>query len=178
MADITSVSTMKRALKETEVKLVAELMKNSRRSDRELATLLEVSQPTVSRIRQRLEKEGMIDYTGIPDLARLGYGIIAVVLGKRDFAKHPENLIEIARDFVGKHPNIIFCSSGEGLNYDVISISIHKDYSDYSKFISEAVFQGGQAVRAESFLIDTSSERIVRHLSLKPFAEYMIKKKG
>jgi DNA-binding Lrp family transcriptional regulator len=43
-------------------------MKNSRRSDRQLAKALGVSQPTVSRTLERLEKQGMIrEYTVIPN---------------------------------------------------------------------------------------------------------------
>ena len=164
-------------MKEVELRLICELVRNSRRSDRELATLLDVSQPTVSRIRQRLEKVGMIEYSGVPDLAKLGYEIIAVVLGKRDHAKYPESLVQVARDFVKQHPNIIFAADGNGLDYDVISISIHKDYSDYSKFMNEVRSQAGETMKADSFLINTSSEGIVQHLSLKPFAEQLIKEK-
>lgn len=43
-------------MKEVELRLAAELMKNSRRSDRELAKALKVSQPTVSRMRNKLER--------------------------------------------------------------------------------------------------------------------------
>jgi DNA-binding Lrp family transcriptional regulator len=47
-----------------DLKLIAELMKNSKQSDRELAKKLGVSQPTVTRTRTRLEKEGYIkEYT-------------------------------------------------------------------------------------------------------------------
>lgn len=44
-------------MKDVELKLISELLKNSRRSDRELAKTLGVSQPTVSRTLKRLEKE-------------------------------------------------------------------------------------------------------------------------
>jgi len=47
-------------LKDVELQLVSELMKNSRRSDRELARSLGVSQPTVSRIIKKLEGKGII----------------------------------------------------------------------------------------------------------------------
>jgi DNA-binding Lrp family transcriptional regulator len=47
-------------MKDVELKLVSELMKNSRRSDRELAKAVGVSQPTVSRLVKRLEKDGLI----------------------------------------------------------------------------------------------------------------------
>ena len=55
-------------MKEVELKLISELMKNSRRSDREVAKAIGISQPTVSRTISRLEKEGVIkEYTIIPD---------------------------------------------------------------------------------------------------------------
>lgn len=61
------------------MKLIPELMRNSRRSDRELARILGTSQPTVTRIRTKLEKEGFIrEYTIIPDFCRIGYTLIAI----------------------------------------------------------------------------------------------------
>ena len=70
-------------LKDVELKLIAELSKNSRRSDRELAKQLRVSQPSVTRIRNKLEKEGIIrEYTVIPDSSRLGYQMASVTLAK------------------------------------------------------------------------------------------------
>jgi DNA-binding Lrp family transcriptional regulator len=47
-------------LREVELRLISELMKNSRKSDRELARTIGTSQPTVTRTRNRLEKEGYI----------------------------------------------------------------------------------------------------------------------
>jgi DNA-binding Lrp family transcriptional regulator len=74
---------MKKALKDVELRPISELMKNSRRSDRELAKVLAVSQPTVTRIRTRLEKEGCIkEYTMIPDFSQLGYQMMDVTLLK------------------------------------------------------------------------------------------------
>lgn len=105
-------------MKDIELRLISELVKNSRRSDRELARVLRVSQLTVTRTRARLEKEGMIDYGGIPNLAKLGYEIIAVVFGKRDFQKHPESIIQTARDFAKRHSNIVFAA--DGLDLDMI----------------------------------------------------------
>ena len=87
-------------MKDIELKLISELVKNSRRSDRELAKAIGISQPTVSRMRVRLEKEGLIDYSAVPNLAKLGFEIIAVVLGKRDYQKQPENYPQKIKDFV------------------------------------------------------------------------------
>ena len=154
-------------MKDVELKLVCELTRNSRKSDRELAKAINVSQPTVSRIRKKLEKEGMIDYSGIPNLAKLGYGIVAVVFGKRDYQKHPEIVTQKAKDFVKQHPNIIFGAAGLGLGYDRISISIHKDYSDYFKFIQEIRVAWEGLMSVDSFLIDLTSKDVVQPLSLK-----------
>jgi len=102
-------------LKDIELRLISELVKNSRRSDRELAKAIGISQPTVSRIRMRLEKQGLIDYSAVPNLAKLGFEIIAVVLGKRNYQKYPETNVQKAQDFAKRHPNIIFTASGSGL---------------------------------------------------------------
>jgi DNA-binding Lrp family transcriptional regulator len=164
-------------LKDIELRLISELTKNSRRSDRQLAKVLGVSQPTISTTRMRLEREGMIDYTGVPNLNKLGYEIVAVVFGIRDHQKYPESVIQKARDFAEQHPNIIFAADGIGLGYDVMSVSIHKDYSDYAKFMEEMRAEAGQTMRVDSFLINLASEGIVQHLSLKHFAEHLTKKK-
>jgi DNA-binding Lrp family transcriptional regulator len=66
-------------MKEIELKFVSELMKNSRRSDRELSKVLGISQPTVTRLRTRLEREGVIkEYTVIPDFRKIGYHLLGL----------------------------------------------------------------------------------------------------
>jgi DNA-binding Lrp family transcriptional regulator len=163
-------------LKDVELKLISELIKNSRRSDRELAKAIGISQPTVSRIRVRLEKQGIIDYSAVPDLAKLGFEIIAVSLGKRDYTKQPEINTQKARDFVKRYPNIIFTASGSGLGNDRIVISIHRSYSDYSKFMQEGNAEWAGWVDMNSFLISLTGKDVVQPLSLKPFAEHLTKK--
>ena len=66
-------------MREIEWKVLSELMKNSRRSDRELARAMKSSQPTVTKARRKLEKQGYIEeYTMIPHFDKLGYEILAV----------------------------------------------------------------------------------------------------
>ena len=63
------------------MRLIAELVKNSRRSDRELAKVLRASQPTVTRARRRLENEGYLrEYTVIPDFNKVGFQLAAFIL--------------------------------------------------------------------------------------------------
>lgn len=164
-------------MKEVELKLICELMKNSRRSDRELAKSIGISQPTVSRIRSKLEKEGMLNYTTIPDLAKLGFGILAVVFGKRNFEKAPGSHIQKAIDYAREHPNIIFGAAGQGLGFDRVSISIHRDYSDYVKFVEETRTAWVEIMDVESFLIDLNSKDTGQPLSLKPFAKWLMERK-
>jgi len=64
-------------MKETEKKLLSELLRNSKRSDRELARAMDISQPTITRTRQKLEREGFVrDYTIVPDWRKLGFEIM------------------------------------------------------------------------------------------------------
>ena len=160
-------------MKDIELRLVSELIKNSRRSDRQLAKALGVSQPTVTRTRVRLEKQGLIDYSAVPDLAKLGFGIISVTLGKRDYQKYPEINLQKAKDFAERHPEIIFGASGNGLGYDRISVSIHRSYSDYSKFVQEVRNEWVGIMDVDSFLISLSSKEVVQPLSLKRFADHL-----
>jgi len=160
-------------VKDIELRLVSELVKNSRRSDRELAKALGVSQPTVSRVRVRLEKQGLIDYSAIPNMAKLGFEIIAVTFGKRNYQKHPDINLQKAEDFAERHPEIIFGASGSGLGYDRILISIHRSYSDYSKFSQEMRNEWTGIMDTQSFIINLKSKDIVRLLSLKHLAEHL-----
>ena len=57
-------------LKQIDYKLLFELMKNSHRSDRQLAKALGVSQPTVTRRRAILEKDYIEGYTVIPKFGK------------------------------------------------------------------------------------------------------------
>jgi DNA-binding Lrp family transcriptional regulator len=81
-------------MKDLEIRLISELMKNSRRSDRQIAKELGVSQPTVSRTIARLEKECILrEYTAIPDFRRLGYNLAAITFGnvKKQVKKKRQN---------------------------------------------------------------------------------------
>ena len=151
--------------------MVSELVRNCRRSDRELARVLHVSQPTVTRTRARLEKQGLVDYGASPNLAKLGYKIMAVVFGKRDYEKHPEDVFQKAKSFVERHSNMIFVSDGNGLDHDRITISIHKSYSDYSVFMQEMRAEVKDIMSLESFLIDLTTENVLRPFSRKQLAD-------
>jgi DNA-binding Lrp family transcriptional regulator len=124
--------------------LLQELIKNSKRSDRDLAKILDVSQPTLTRMRKRLEKEGYIlDYTAIPNMTKLGFEIIAFTFLNIDRfdAKTGEldtTLGENAHKWVTHNSKIIFGAGGEGLEgKNCVMVSVHRDFTDFSDFISD-----------------------------------------
>jgi DNA-binding Lrp family transcriptional regulator len=124
------------AKKEKDLKLLLELISGARRSDRELAKALKISQPTVSRKRKDLEKEDFIrEYTVIPNLEKLGYEIIAFTFMM--FAEDRPALFEKAREWTSKQPCVIFANNGEGLGMNSTMVSVHKNYASYSELITQ-----------------------------------------
>jgi len=120
--------------KELSEKLLRELLKNSKRSDRDLAKILKVSQPTITRTRHKLEKSGIVqDYTIIPNFREMGFEILALTFVKmRPEILSPE-VMEEARKYAAKWPNAIFASTGEGLGMTGVVMSFHKDYTGYHR---------------------------------------------
>jgi DNA-binding Lrp family transcriptional regulator len=115
-------------------KLLRELLKNSKRSDRELAELLKVSQPTITRTRHKLEREGAIqDYTITPDFRKMGFELIAITLLKMKPHIHLPEMTEKARAYTEQYPNAVFVGRGEGFGMDSIVISFHESFTDYTR---------------------------------------------
>jgi DNA-binding Lrp family transcriptional regulator len=128
-------------LKEIERKLLSELIKTSRRSDRELSKAIGTSQPTATRIRTKLEKEGYIrEYTAIPNLSKVGYAILALTfmkLGAKNTLppKDIEEFRKMRYDAMSKDSSaIMLVKRGMGMGYDAVVMSLHQDYSSCDKF--------------------------------------------
>jgi len=120
-------------------KLLRELLKNSKRSDRELAKILKVSQPTITRIRHKLEKSGLIqDYTVVPDFKKMGFELMTILLVKiRPEAMTPE-IIGKAKEYAAKgYPNVILSTLGEGMGMNGVAISFHKSYGEFQRQLNE-----------------------------------------
>ena len=124
--------------KELARQLLRELLKNSKRSDRELAKVLKVSQPTITRARRKLEREGIVqDYTVTPNFRKMGFEILALTFMKmRPEILSPE-VMEEARKYAAKFPNGIFVSTGEGLGMTTVIIAFHRNYTDYHKHLNQ-----------------------------------------
>ncbi len=148
------------------MQLLQELVKNSKRSDRDLAKLLNVSQPTLTRMRKRLEKDNFIlDYTAIPNMSKLGFEIVAFTFFDIDrFDPKTGELDKVigerSHKWVGNNSKIIFAAGGEGLHgKNCMMISVHRDFTDYTDFVSDMRGQWASKIRdMESFLVSLKAK--------------------
>jgi len=170
-------------MKDIELRLISELMKNSRRSDRELAKIIGVSQPTVSRTIKRLEKEGCIkEYTAIPDFTKLGFEIMSVSFAKLKGPISEEKLKEMRKQFAQtllREPiSTIVAMSGMGCNADRVIIAFHENYSEYKQFLDKIKQHPAVAVeQISSFLINLNDRSHYRPLTLSHLGDYVTYKK-
>ena len=168
------------SLRDIKIRLISELMKNSRRSDRELAKAIGTSQPTVSRLIKKLEKEGIIkEYTMLPDFRKLGFKIIALTFIKLKSGLSPEVVSkarQVAEESLKKGPfEFIMLERGMGLGFDGLAISLHEDYSSYMnirKWILQFDFIETEDLR--SFIIDLDDKVHYRPLTLSFLARYIL----
>ena len=152
--------------KQKMIELLYELMKNSKRSDREIAKVVEVSQPTITRMRKNLEKTEYIrEYTIIPALEKLGFEILA--LNFLSTSTKPKDVKEM-QEWISESQKIIFTSLGEGLNgKTVLLVSIHRDFTDFSEFTRELRgILGLETSSIESFLVSLRTD-MIKHFSFK-----------
>jgi DNA-binding Lrp family transcriptional regulator len=172
------------SLKELELKLVSELMKNSRRSDRELAKALGVSQPTVSRTIQKLEEMGVIkEYTMIPDFKQLGYGLLTVTLVKHKSNLTPEKLSEAERKGLDHVQTLassetVMAERGMGFGYDAVIVAYEKDYSEHRQHIEGLkTFAHLETAETQSFIVDLKDKVHYRSFTYSTLANHLTKQK-
>lgn len=125
-------------LKPIDYKLLFELMKDSHRSDRQIAKALGVSQPTVTRRRGLLEKNYIEGYTIIPKFGQIGFEIAVLTFLKtkleRVSAEDKEKTLQKLKDWYMKQSKAVMVQEGQGLGWDAVCISLHENYTDYVEF--------------------------------------------
>jgi DNA-binding Lrp family transcriptional regulator len=151
-------------------------MKDSRRSDRQLARALGTSQPTVTRRRAMLEKSFIEGYTAIPKWEKIGFELVAFT-----FVKHkikyatPEVREEAFRrvdEWMMKQPNVILAIGGQGMGWDGICVSFHKSYSDFTEFIRKHNSElSDLLIDSQSFIADINPTTIRKPFHLKYLAK-------
>ena len=158
-------------MKKKMLRLLLELLKNSKRSDREIAKVLGVSQPTITRMRQKLVKEGAIqEFTVIPDFVKMGYEIIAITLAKSRMDLNPEE-IDKATKLISTSPDIIFVAEAEGMGKNGVMISVHKSFSDFHKFKTDLISETKGYIENHETMLIPLKGKIVKPLSLTYLGE-------
>ena len=169
-------------LSDVEVGVVAELMRNSRRSDREIAKAVGVSQPTVSRTIAKLEKKGVIkEYTMIPDFTKLGYNILgATLLGVQEPASG-EKFQEVRKEDT-KIEEMVQCATllavhGLGGDKNRLFMNFYESYSDYADVMKlTKQIPNANIDSIESLLVDLSDRTNVRQLSMSTIAKHLLQR--
>jgi len=169
-------------LKDVGLKLICELMKNSRRSDRELARAVGVSQPTISRTMRKLEKEGYIkEYTIIPDFRKLGFEMMVVSLNQMNPKVTPDKMnqarMKIRENEKKNRSPMLMAMKGMGPKADRVLLSLSEDYSAYSSFVdSFRQYPLVDVQNSNSFLIDLGDNTHFMPFTLSSLARYLEEK--
>ena len=168
-------------MKNLELKVIIELLKNSHRSDRELAKAVQVSQPSLSRTRKKLEDQGLIkEYTIIPDYLQLGFELMSLTFTKMKGPLSKEILDDLrkrARNTMSEHPSaLILGNTGMGCNADYVAIAFHRDYKEYSEFMRDIKeFPSVNVDETRSFIINLNEKDQMQPLSFSHLAGHLAK---
>jgi hypothetical protein len=115
-------------------------------------------------LRKVLEKEGIEQYTVIPNLAYMGFDIVALTFARTKELVQP--LWDDGKNWAKEHPNAVFVSTGQGIDADAVMVSVHKDYADFVKFYQ--IFRRDWGKYLEDFkifLISISGSAIMKHFT-------------
>jgi DNA-binding Lrp family transcriptional regulator len=163
-------------LKPIDYKLLFELMKDAKRSDRKIAKALGVSQPTVTRKRAMLEKELIDGYTAIPKWEKLGYEIFAITLFKIKSLIASKEKYNATRkkglEWLMRQNNVIMSGACRGIGMDSFTLSLHKNYSGYDEWMRNIRLEMGDLMDdVQSVLVNLSGKELLKPLNLKYLAE-------
>lgn len=154
-------------------KLLRELVRDSRRSDRQLARAIGTSQPTVTRNRKLLE-DYIRSYTIVPEFHKVGYEILAITFAKTKTygEEEAEKKLDLAKKWTTQHPNILFASDGEGLGKDAVMVSVHRDYSKYADFIRDYATKFSDFITdVQSFIVSLKTGTLTKPFDLAYLSE-------
>jgi DNA-binding Lrp family transcriptional regulator len=161
------------------IKILQQLLKNSKKSDRELAKIVGISQATFTRRRKQLERKIIQEYTITPNLYELGFEILAFTFVRSvppTSKEGWEELVKKGRESMVRYPNVIFSSKGEGLGMSSVVVSVHEDYTSYSDFLSQLRQEWANViVDTQNFLVSLKGDYMAKSFSFKYLADILPK---
>jgi hypothetical protein len=116
-------------------------------------------------------KDGLVrHFSAIPDFAKMGYEIMAF-----SFVKF--NMTEVmaiegkAEEWAQSYPEIIFTSRAEGMGMDAVTVSLHKNYTEYMNFFIENKKKWRKLMAEVHYILVDLGGDVTKHLSFKYLAE-------
>jgi len=145
-------------LKNREKLVFAELLVNGRKPDKHIAHDRKISQPTVTRIRQKLENEGYIEeYYAKPSFQKMDLNIFVVTTFTWNDYSKKEVVAQAIKDIVS-NPKVMFLARGNGFSGKTgIIFSLHKDLSSYEDFLVALKAKWGRYMDEVDQFISSSS---------------------
>jgi DNA-binding Lrp family transcriptional regulator len=162
-------------LKPIDYKILFELMKDSHRSDRQLAKALGVSQPTVTRRRAMLEENFIEGYTVIPKFGQIGFEIAAITFLKSKLkstaGEDKTQALHKMKGWFMKQTNVILVLDGRGMGWDTVCISLHENFENFAEFIRTLDSELSEwVVESQTFNADLKGGIIIKPFHLKYLA--------
>jgi len=159
-------------LKPLDYELLYQLIRDSHRSDRQLAKALGISQPTVTRKRATLEESAFDGYTIIPKFGQIGYELATFTFLKTSLSHlkntEQQEAFNKMHDWFAKQSNVILVADGQGLRYDAICVSLHQNYTDFANFLRDMESELHEVVaETRSFLVDLKPGVMIKPFHLK-----------
>ncbi len=163
-------------LKDIEIRIVVELMRNSRRSDREIARVVGVSQPTVGRIIRKLEKRGVIkEYTMIPNFQMLGFAVMG--LTRYQLPPEPFPGSATARKALMERYGCLLAVEGMSQNANRQIVSLYETYSEYWNAMNFLkTLPSVDTDKIDSLLVDLNDQTGFRHIGMSTIAERLLQR--
>jgi hypothetical protein len=111
-------------------------------------------------MRRSLEKSGLLrEYTVIPAVEKLGFEILAFNFVTGVASKNNADI----KMWVARNRKVVFAGSGEGLNgKTLLTVSLHRNFTDFSAFAHEFRGAVGLPSEVESFLVSLNSGMVKR----------------
>ena len=163
-------------LKPLDYQLLFELMKDSHRSDRQLAKALGISQPTVTRRRAMLEDSTIEGYTVIPRFGQIGFELAAFTFMKTQLnhkkGAEREEALNKLKEWYLKQPNVVTVLDGQGMGWDAVCVSLHENYTGYAEFLRLQQSELSDLIlETQSFQADLKPGVLVKPFHLKYLAK-------
>ncbi|MEM5853090.1 MAG: winged helix-turn-helix transcriptional regulator [Candidatus Aenigmatarchaeota archaeon] len=146
-------------LKKREKQVFMNLIKNARMPDKHIAKILGITQPTVTRIRQKLEKSGYIKgYKPLVDFQKLGLSLIVLTLFNITDLSRIDQVKKKIIPNLKKMPEIFLIAEGEGMGKTCLIMSAHKDFQDFEEWVVDLKKKNGKYMEdVEHFLFSTNN---------------------